>query len=91
MKVKLTAWIEGEYIDSDVVLRGKTLEDLFKQVSLKNGTTFFELLSKEDAAVSQKYLVKINSNRLPNQMYAIPLKSDDHVVVVHTFRFAAGG
>ena len=92
MRVKITAWVKGEYIFSEVLLKEKTLTDLLKQISTQNGKTLFELLIKKDGTGDEKYMIKINNARIDvNRKLDIPLNSDDHVVVTSKFQFAAGG
>jgi len=92
MRTKITAWVEGEYIHSEILLQGKTLTDLLKQISTGNGKTLFELLMKTDGTMCERYMIKINNGRLGvNRKLDVPLISGDHVVVTNRFRFAAGG
>ena len=91
MNVTITAWVDGEYIHSETAVKGETLEDLLKQVCIKNGRTLFDLLGGKDKEHEGRYMIKINNKRLSKPVFDIPLKPDDHVVVINLFQFGSGG
>jgi len=92
MKVKITAWIDGEYFNSDVFLdEGKTLIDLLKQISTERKIALFNIVTKEDSGIDPRYMIKVNNCLIQSNRLNIPLCPNDHVVVANRFQFAAGG
>ena len=70
----------------------KTLSELLKQITTKDGGSLYNVLIQEDGAVRPEYMVWLN-NRPVKQEHSLEilLQSGDRVVVMPIIRFAAGG
>ena len=75
-----------------LIFTGRTLADLLKQITTKEGEDLYNVLIQEDGAVKPEYMVWLNNRPVKkDHSLKIPLNSRDRIVVMPIIRFAAGG